>query len=150
MSIATWGLSPLHHWFLRGGFSGRVNWSYICEYSQHTKSKTLTLPRSGLKLFWTHKTKWNRCTHAAHTHAQSHMLVMLCTTKIRDIMAQWLPLHSRPVFRDGFLLADTIWCWNSCWVGSTLSFSVGFSSNPGNLHKECTHPNGWGVKNTHP
>ena len=45
------------------------------------------------------------------------------------LVAQWLALHSRPVFRDGFLLAYTMWCWNSCWVGSALSFSVGFSSN---------------------
>ena len=44
-------------------------------------------------------------------------------------MAQWLALHSRPVFRDGFLLAYNMWCWNSCWVGSALSFPVGFSSN---------------------
>ena len=28
-----------------------------------------------------------------------------------------------------FLLAYTMWCWNSCWVGSALSFPVGFSSN---------------------
>ena len=40
-----------------------------------------------------------------------------------------IALHSRPVFRDGFLLAYTMWCWNSCWVGSALSFPVGFSSN---------------------
>ena len=25
-------------------------------------------------------------------------------------VAQWLVLHSRPVFRDGFLLAYTMWC----------------------------------------
>ena len=45
------------------------------------------------------------------------------------LVAQWLALHSRPVFRDGFLLAYNMWCWNSCWVGSALSFPVGFSSN---------------------
>ena len=69
-----------------------------------------------------------------------------------------LALHSRPVFRDGFLLAYTMWCWNSCWVGSALSFPVGFSSNskkwspnwgPRNLQKECAHPNGWRDKHTH-
>ena len=48
---------------------------------------------------------------------------------INWLMAQWLALHSRSVFRDGFLLAYTMWCWNSCWVGSALSFPVGFSSN---------------------
>ena len=26
------------------------------------------------------------------------------------LVAQWLALHSRPVFRDGFLLAYTMWC----------------------------------------
>ena len=42
------------------------------------------------------------------------------------IVAQWLPLHSR----DGFLLANNMWCWNSCWVGSALLFPVSFTSNP--------------------
>ena len=51
-----------------------------------------------------------------------------------------------------------MWCWNSCWVGSALSFPVGFSSNskkwspiwgPRNLQKECAHPNGWRDKHTH-
>ena len=46
-----------------------------------------------------------------------------------------------------------MWCWNSCRVGSALSFPVSFSSNskkkrspiwgPRNLHMECAHPNGW-------
>ena len=45
------------------------------------------------------------------------------------LVAQWLALHSKPVFWDGFLLAYTMWCWNSCWVGSALSFPVGYSSN---------------------
>ena len=75
----------------------------------------------------------------------------------QSMMAQWLALHSRPVFRDGFLLAYNMWCWNSCWVGSALSFPVDFSSNskkrspnwsPRNLHKECAHPNGWRDKHT--
>ena len=26
------------------------------------------------------------------------------------LVAQWLALHSRPVFRDGFLLAYDMWC----------------------------------------
>ena len=73
------------------------------------------------------------------------------------LMAQWLALHSRPVFRDGFLLAYTMWCWNSCWVGSALSFPVGFSSNskkeapngvPGTSERSVPTLTGEGI-NTH-
>ena len=58
-----------------------------------------------------------------------NMFFHLYGTPFTPLVAQWLALHSRPVFRDGFLLAYTMWCWNSCWVGSALSFPVGFSSN---------------------
>ena len=64
-----------------------------------------------------------------HTWKLKYVLPSILIFLHISILSQWLALHSRPVFRDGFLLAYTMWCWNSCWVGSALSFPVGFSSN---------------------
>ena len=38
-------------WPSYGDHPKHLGWSYICEYSQHTKSQPPTLPRSGLKKF---------------------------------------------------------------------------------------------------
>ena len=64
------------------------------------------------------------------------------------LVAQWLALHSKPVFWDGFLLAYTMWCWNSCWVGSALSFPVGYSSNSNKEAPFCIWILVWGVAQT--
>ena len=73
------------------------------------------------------------------------------------IQNQWLAFHSIPVFRYGLLLAYNMWCWNSCWVGSSLSFPVGISSNlkkedpiggPGTSIRRVPNLTGKGI-NTH-
>ena len=52
-----------------------------------------------------------------------------CPNILKELVVHWLALHSRPLLRDGFLLAYNMWCWNPCWFWSKLSFPVGFSSN---------------------
>ena len=58
-------------------------------------------------------------------------------------MALWLALHSRPVFRDGFLLAYVVLKFMLGWVRNILEFEKRIPNwgEPRNLDKECAHPN---------
>ena len=65
-------------------------------------------------------------------------------------------LRFTDIIYNSFQSDSTIWCKNSCWVGSALSSKFEFKFEkrnlnwgPRNLYKECAHPNKWRDKHTH-
>ena len=79
-------------------------------------------------------------------------LIILLLIVVGWLVAQWLVLDSRHVFRDGFLLAyynyvvlKFILGWVRTILPSRFQFKFEKRSpnwGPRNLHKECAHPSG--------
>ena len=94
------------------------------------------------------------------SHHINLKLLRPCAGSDTDIShyKQYFLINSRPVFRDRFLLAYNLWYWNSCWVGSALSYPSqkvpvqirkrSLNWGPRSLQKECAHHNGCRDKHT--